>query len=94
MAVDTRVLLAGLKDYKSSLERHLVSLNSEYQQLENRWIAFNREAEGDYADQFRGGWLKTQFQFKEYILRSQLIKAMLEERINFLEEVNRQEGGL
>ncbi len=93
MAVDTRVLLAGLKDYQSSLERHLVSLNSEYQQLENRWMAFNREAEGDYADQFRGGWLKTQAQFRDYINQSQNIKAMLEERIEFLEGTNRQEGG-
>jgi hypothetical protein len=88
MAKDTRILLQGLKEYFASLETHINQLNSEYQQLENSWLKFNSVAQGDYADQFRGGWLKTQANFRDYINQSLKIKVMLEERINFLEQFN------
>ncbi|EDX77422.1 hypothetical protein MC7420_559 [Coleofasciculus chthonoplastes PCC 7420] len=94
MATDTRILLAGLQDYRKSLEKHLTQLRSEYQQLENKWRAFNAVAEGDYADQFRGGWLRTEAQFKDYINQSEKIKVLLEERISGLIDLNRQEGGM
>lgn len=94
MAVDSRVLLNGLQDYYSSLERHLASLRSDYQQLENQWRSFNGVAEGNYADQFRSGWMRTQAQFQEYINQSEKIKALLIERIEDLSQLDRQEGGL
>jgi hypothetical protein len=93
-ATDTRRLLAGLQEYRKSLEKHIAQLTSEYNQLENRWRAFNAVSEGDYATQFRSGWLQTDARFKGYINQSQKIKALLNERIVALEELNRQEGGL
>jgi len=69
-------------------------LNSEYAQLEQRWRAFNAVSEGNYANQFRSGWLKTDARFKDYINQSQKIKAFLDERIDALEAVNRSEGSL
>lgn len=91
---DTRQLLTGLVEYRNSLERHLEQLAPEYQQLNGRWQAFSAVSEGDYANQFRAGWLRTGSQFELYINQSQKIIALLNERITALEEVNRSEGGL
>lgn len=91
---NSRLLLAGLTEYRNSLERHLGQLTSEYQQLEGRWRAFNSVSEGDYADQFRAGWMQTEARFRAYINQSQKIKALLNERISALEVLNRQESGL
>lgn len=91
---NSRLLLTGLLEYQNSLERHLGQLTSEYQQLEGRWRAFNSVSEGDYANQFRAGWMQTEARFKAYINQSQKIKALLNERISALEALNRQESGL
>lgn len=88
-ATDTRLLLAGLKEYRTSLEKHIAQLTSEYSQLEQRWRAFNAVSEGDYANQFRSGWIETDKRFKAYINQSQRIKALLNERIDDLEAFNR-----
>jgi len=93
-ATDTRRLLAGLQEYRNSLEKHIAQLTSEYYQLEKRWRAFNAVSEGDYATQFRLGWTQTDARFKAYINQSQKIKALLNERITDLENVNRIESGL
>ncbi|MBO1063215.1 MULTISPECIES: hypothetical protein [Nostocales] len=93
-ATDTRLLLAGLQKYRESLEKHITQLTSEYTQLEQRWRAFNAVSEGDYANQFRSGWMQTDARFKTYINQSQKIKSLLNERIAALEEFNRQEGSL
>jgi inactivated superfamily I helicase len=94
LATDTKQLLQGLQEYYRSLERHLEELRSEYQQLENNWQAFNSVAEGNYADQFRGGWLRTHAQFQEYIKQSEKIKLLLGERIESLSQLNREEGSI
>jgi len=93
-ATDTRRLLAGLQEYQKSLEKHIAQLTSEYNQLENRWRAFNAASEGDYAAQFRSGWMQADARFKAYINQSQKIKSLLNERIVALEDLNRQESGL
>ena len=93
-ATDSRLLLRGLIDYRNSLEKHIDQLTAEYQQLEGRWRAFNAVSEGDYADQFRAGWGRTEAQFRAYIDQSQKIRVLINERINDLEDLNRQEGGL
>ena len=85
---DTKKLLLGLKEYSDSLEKHLASLRAEYEQLENSWKLFNSVAEGDYAEQFRGGWLRTANNFQEYINYSYKIQEMLKDRIADLELVN------
>ena len=91
---DSRVLLAGLEEYRGVLERHLSQLTSEYQLLENNWRQFNAVSEGDYADQFRGGWMRTSQRFQEYIEQTQQIKIVLNERIEYLRRLNQTEGGL
>lgn len=87
-SVDTRVLLTRLIAYRKSLESHLNQIGSEYIELENRWRMFNSVAEGNYADQFRSGWLKTDVQFKAYNSQSLKIKSFLDERIEFLASLN------
>lgn len=86
-AVNVDVLRQRLKDYSESLGKHLVQVREEYTQLENRWRSFNSVAAGDYADQFRAGWIKTDAQFKAYIDQSQKIKAFLDERIRKLDDM-------
>lgn len=86
--VDTRILLTRLIAYRKSLESHLSQLGSEYVELSNRWQMFNSVAEGNYADQFRSGWLKTNAQFKAYNSQSLKIKSFLDERIEFLARLN------
>ncbi len=91
---DSRVLLAGLEEYRRVLERHLSQLTAEYQLLESNWRQFNAVSEGDYADQFRGGWMRTSQRFQEYIEQTQQINIVLNERIEHLRQLNRAEGGL
>lgn len=89
---DTRVLLSGLKAYRSSLGRHLTQLRTEFQALQGRWQAFSAVFAGDAADEFKPGWANTTASFEEYIARTTAISKMLDERIQRLEEANRQEG--
>ena len=91
---DSRILLAGLREYHVSLERHLAQLRTEFDSLQNRWYAFSTVYEGDAADQFRAGWLRTVSRFQEYINQTQQISSILEKRIERLEEANRTESGL
>lgn len=91
---DTRLLLQGLEEYHASLNRHIIELRTEYQQLEARWYAFSAEYEGESADQFRAGWERTAERFREYIERTSNIAAVLSERIEHLRAVNQAESGL
>lgn len=91
---DSRILLGGLREYHASLERHITQLQAEFDGLQNRWYAFSGVYEGDAADQFRAGWQRTASRFQEYINQSQRIMALLEERIERLEEVNRTESNI
>jgi uncharacterized protein YukE len=85
-------LLAGLKQYHNSLDRHLADLNSKHQELENSWHRFSEVYEGDAANQFRANWLRTEANFNEYIEQTQKISKMLDERIKELEIANKPEG--
>lgn len=87
---DTKVLLSRLIEYKKSLERHLNQLTSEYIKLESRWRVFNAVSEGDYVEQFRSGWIKTETRFQLYIDQAQKVKEFLTEKIDNLSELNRQ----
>lgn len=91
---DSRMLLAGLEEYHRVLGEHLAQLTEEYQQLDNNWRQFNVVSEGDYADQFRSGWIRTSQRFQEYINQTQKISAVLDERIEHLRRLNRSEGGM
>jgi len=91
---DTRVLLAGLEEYHRVLGLHLSKLTAEFQQLDGTWRQFSAVYEGNAADQFREGWIRTTQRFQEYIDQTQKISAVLNERIEHLREADRTEGGL
>lgn len=91
---DTRILLAGLEEYHRVLGSHLSKLTAEFQQLDSTWRQFSAVYEGDAADQFREGWIRTTQRFQEYIEQTQKISAVLDERIEHLRAANRTEGGL
>jgi len=90
--VDTRKLLQGLEDYRSTLDRHLQELNTEFNVMQQRWHALNSVYTGDAADEFRRYWSVTTSRFEEYLQRTHRIAAMLDERIESLREFNRREG--
>lgn len=94
MTVDSRHLLSGLEEYSRALERHSVMLKIEFRNVDNHWRQFSSVYEGDAADQFRAGWLRTTLNFEEYITQTDRISAVLEERIAALRDANRQESGL
>ena len=91
---DTRLLLAGLVEYRAALERHLGDLRQEFDGLDLRWRSFAAVYEGDAADQFKYGWDRTTHRFLYYLERTQAIARVLDERIDALREANQQEGSL
>lgn len=91
---DSRALLNGLEEYHRVLGKHLSTLSGEFQQLNMTWMQFSAVYEGDAANQFREGWVRTSQRFQEYIAQTQKISTMLDTRIEQLREANRTEGGL
>jgi uncharacterized protein (DUF885 family) len=91
---DTRILLTGLEEYHRILGSHLSKLTTEFQHLDTTWRQFSNVYEGDSADQFREGWVRTTQRFQEYIEQTQKISALLDERIENLRAANRTEGSL
>lgn len=94
MAIDTRVLLAGLEEYSRTLEGHSSRLRVEFDHLDGRWQAFSGVYEGEAADQFRAGWARTAQNFQEYLQQTERIQAVLRERIEALRDADRAESGL
>ncbi len=92
--VDSTKLLAGLLEYYADLDRHLTLLQADFQQLENRWQAFNAVYEGEAAQQFQISWLRTAQWFQDYINQTQKLMAILDQRILALQEANLSGGGL
>ena len=94
MAIDSRLLLAGLEEYSRVLERHTVMLKIEFRNVDSHWDQFSSVYEGDAADQFRAGWIRTAQNFEEYIEQTDRIQRVLEERVAALREANKTESGL
>lgn len=91
---DSRILLAGLEEYYRVLERHLAQLAADFQQLDTSWRQFNAVSEGDYAEQFRAGWIRTSDRFQEYLEQTQKISEVLDERVDHLRNLNKTEASL
>lgn len=91
---DSRMLLSGLIEYRRVLGEHLQTLTANYQQLETDWNRFSSVYEGNAADQFRQGWMRTAQRFREYLEQTRRISDLLDERIEHLRSVDRAEGGL
>jgi uncharacterized protein YukE len=94
LAVDTRVLLAGLEEYSRVLEAHSSRLRVEFDHLDSRWHIFSIVYEGEAADQFRAGWVRTAQNFQEYLEQTERIQGVLRERIEALRDADRAESGL
>lgn len=82
---DTRVLLQGLVEYSRSLEKLTFGMVHEFSQLEVRWLALNEVYDGDAAEQFRAGWLRTVERFRAYQDGLDALGRALTERIAHLE---------
>lgn len=91
---DSRILLAGLEEYRRVLTQHLVKLTANYQRVDSAWHLFSGVYEGTAADEFRAGWVRTAQQFQEYIEQTQQIRLMLDERIEHLRAADQVEGGI
>jgi uncharacterized protein YukE len=94
LAVDTRLLLAGLEEYSRVLDWHTSRLRMEFDHLDTRWLNFSIVYEGEAADQFRAGWARTAQNFGEYIQQTERIQGLLRERIEALRDADRAESGL
>jgi uncharacterized protein YukE len=94
MATDARLLLRGLEEYHRVLGKHASNLTSEFQQVSAAWQRFSAVYEGQAADQFRQGWMRTSQRFQEYVEQTQKISSILDERIEDLREYDRSEQGL
>lgn len=88
MAVDTRILLRGMREYAEVLSRHATDLEHEFHDLHGIWAAFSQTYEGTGADHFRSYWLRTEQAFQEYITQSHKIRSLLEERIEALSKLD------
>lgn len=91
---NSTILLRLLEDYSRVLERHSDSLKIEFNSLDSRWQQFSGVYEGEAAEQFRAGWIRTTHNFEEYIEQTERIHLLLEERIEALREADRAESGL
>jgi uncharacterized protein YukE len=94
LAIDSRLLLSGLEEYSRVLEHHSDMLRNEFRNVDNHWAQFSSVYEGDAADQFRAGWLRTTLNFQDYIGATARIRGLLEERIAALRDANKSESGL
>jgi uncharacterized protein YukE len=84
MAVDTTILLRGMREYTDALSRHATDLEHEFHTLHGIWSAFSQTYEGSGADHFRAHWQRTEMAFKEYISQSHKIRAILNDRVEAL----------
>jgi uncharacterized protein YukE len=91
---DSTILLRGLEEYSRVLEHHSSMLKIEFDHLDSRWHQFSTVYQGEAADQFRAGWIRTTQNFQEYIEQTERIQLLLRERIEALRDADRAESGL
>lgn len=91
---DPQRLLTGLEDYHRELTSHLRTVQDEFNAVRNVGEQFITEYEGDAAEQFKAGWARTKQKFDTYTTDTDRISAMLDERIESLRGVAREENDL
>jgi uncharacterized protein YukE len=91
---DSTILLRGLEEYSRVLEYHSSMLNVAFDNLDSHWHQFSTVYQGEAADQFRAGWIRTTQNFQEYIEQTARIQLLLRERIEALRDADRAESGL
>ncbi|KPQ32409.1 MAG: hypothetical protein HLUCCO16_20175 [Phormidium sp. OSCR] len=93
-STNTKTLLRYLTQYHQSFEDHLSCLTRSFILLENRWRLFKAVSQGDYADQFRSGWERTEKNFEDYIEKAEAMRKFLGDRIEDLNKLNQGEEGI
>ena len=84
--LDQRALLAGLVDYRDSVERQVASLRDDFQEVAHTWANLDECFAGNAADEFRPIWEGTSQGFREYIEHTTAILRVLSERIEYLRD--------
>ena len=86
-------LLIGLREYRTSLSRHISRLSENYENLSREWQRLEYVYQGDAAEEFKALWMTTGHNFQEYIERGQRILKVLDERITYLQQASNNNIG-
>lgn len=89
---DQRLLLAGLTNYRDSLDKHLVSLQDEFARIRTAWYTLREVFHGNAADEFEPVWQGTLTAFQHYQEDGQRIRHVLAQRIDALQDFEKTEG--
>jgi hypothetical protein len=89
---DMRALAAGLEEYRQTVERHVLRLRDEFDEVGRYWLALAECYAGSAADEFRPVWEGTRERFREYVEHTTAIVRVLGERIDSLREADRVAG--
>lgn len=81
------LLLQNLRDYRNVLRLQVQRMRDGYNEVEKRWGNFSAVYEGNAAEQFRDGWLRTVRKFNEYMDVSERILIVLDAKIEELEKL-------
>lgn len=87
MGINVDKLKEGLTDYNSSLERHLLLLKVDFDNLNEFYSQLAAEYEGTAAEQFKTMWEQTEAWFESYMELSGQLSATLDDRIENLKNV-------
>lgn len=90
---DLNALVAGLRDYRATLDRQVTLLAAELEQLEGARQALDAVFHGEAAESFRQRWASAANRFHEYLEQGRLVERELERRAAALEIAARQAGG-
>ncbi len=88
-AENLKYLAAALEDYQAALTRQTGLLRSELPPLQSSWRALSEVYEGEAAEQFRAGWLRTERLFEDYLGAIERLRPLLGQRLDALREANR-----
>jgi hypothetical protein len=86
---DMRALLAGLEEYRQSVEQHLEVVHEDFDEVSHYWLALSECFAGNAADEFRPIWEVASQRFREYVERWTAIVRVLGERIDSLRQAER-----
>jgi hypothetical protein len=85
-------LATGLEEYRQTVERCVVQLQREFDEVSCYWLVLSECYEGSAADEFRPIWENTSQRFREYLERTTAIVHVLGERVDSLREADRVAG--
>jgi len=87
-----RALLAGLEAYQASLQRHVITLGQDFDEVGRGWLNLDECFAGNAADEFRPIWEEASQRFRDYVQLTSGILHVLGERIEKLREAEQTAG--